>query len=82
MSAFVLDFLEFLERLFSRLILILAQKSLRDRIRKSQSMHRLRVDGALRTFFVDHDADDLHIIGRIEFLQHFFRVRHLRHSFR
>ena len=41
----------------------------------------MRLDGPLRALFVDHDADDLDIIGRIEFLQYFFRVRHLRHGF-
>ncbi len=40
----------------------------------------MRIDGPLRALFVDHDADDLHVVGRIEFFQHFFRVRHLRHG--
>ena len=44
-------------------------------------MHRLGIDGPLRAFFIDHDADDLHVVRRIEFLQYFFRVRHLRHGF-
>ena len=35
------------------------------------------VDGALRAFFVDHDADDLDVIGGIEFFQNFFGIRRL-----
>ena len=45
-------------------------------------MHGLRRDGALRAFFVDHDADDLHVVGRVEFFQNFFGVGHLRYGFR
>ena len=43
-------------------------------------MHGLGGDGAVGAFFVDHDADDLDVVGRINLLQHFFRVGHLRHG--
>src|ERR1700733_7371954 len=45
-------------------------------------MNRLSADGPLRAFLVDHNPDDLHIIGRIELLQDFFGVRHLRYRLR
>ena len=41
-----------------------------------------RRDGPLRALFVDHDADDFDIVGRIEFFQYIFRVGHLRHRIR
>ncbi len=41
-------------------------------------MYGLRIDRALGAFFVDDDADDLDVIGRIEFFQDFFGVGHLR----
>ena len=31
--------------------------------------------------FVDHDPDNLHVIRRIEFLQHYFGIGHLRYGF-
>ena len=42
----------------------------------------MSLGGPLRAFLVDHDADDLDVIRRIEFLQHFFGIRHLWHGFR
>ena len=38
----------------------------------------MRVDRSLRTFFVDNDADDLHVVGRIDLFQHFIGIGHLR----
>ena len=44
--------------------------------------YRMRIDRPLRALFVDHDTDDFRVIRRIEFLQHFFGVGHLRDGFR
>ena len=78
----LLNFFQLVDRLLGRLVLILSQKAFRNGIGKSQRRNRLRLNRPLRSFFVDHDADNLYIIGRIEFFQDFFRVRHLRHCFR
>ena len=39
------------------------------------------VPGALESVIVHDNADDFHVVGRIEFLQNFFGVGHLRHRF-
>src|ERR1022692_4908670 len=78
----LLDLFQFLDSVFQSLPLIVLQKCGRDRIRKTQSAHRLGRDRSLRTFFVDHDADDFYVVGRVEFLQNFFGVSHLRDGVR
>src|SRR5438105_1114214 len=77
----LLDCLQHLQRLFQCLVLILFQKSWRKRVGKPQRADRFGGDGALGALVVHHNADDLHIVRRVELLQHFFRIRHLRHRF-
>ena len=57
---------------------LFCKKGRRNRIREAERAHGLGGDGALRAFFVDHDADDLDVIGRIEFFENVFGVGHLR----
>src|ERR1019366_3424976 len=73
----LLDLFQFLDSVFQSLPLIVLQKSWRDRVREAQRAYRLGRDRSLRAFFVDHDADDFHIVGRIEFFQNHFGVGHL-----
>ncbi len=81
-SAFVVDLFQFVDGFFERLMLIVLQESRRNRIRKPERPHRAGGDRALRAFLIHHNANNLDIVGRIKLFQHFFRVGHLRHSFR
>ncbi len=76
----VLDFLQLVERFFRRLALVVAEKCWRNGIRKAERGHGLRLDRPLRAFLVDHDGDDLNVIGRVEFFEHRFGVRQLGHG--
>src|ERR1039458_1603224 len=73
----LLDLFQFLDSVFQSLPLIVLQKCGRDRIRKTQGAHRLGRDRPLSALFIDHDTDDFHVVGRIEFLQNLFGVGHL-----
>src|SRR5215469_2054314 len=78
---FFLNLLEFIEGLFGGLVLILTKECFRDRIGKSYGGYGLGVDCALHAFFIHHDPDDFDVVGWIEFLEHCFGIRHLRHCF-
>src|SRR5438270_452970 len=41
----------------------------------------LRRDCALGALFIDHDANDFHIVRRVELIENLFAVRHLRDGF-
>ena len=75
----LLHLLQHVQVFFQRLVLIVLQECRRERIRKADGAHRFGRDSALDPALVDHNADDLDIIRRIEFAQDGFRVGHLRH---
>ena len=63
-------------------MLIVVYERRRNRIWEAQCAYRFGRNRALRALFIDHDADNLRVVRRIKFLQHLFRVRHLRNCSR
>src|ERR1019366_3777016 len=63
---FLLDLFQFLDGVFQSLPLIVLQKCWRDRVREPEGADGLGRDRSLRAFFVDHDADDFYVVGRVE----------------
>src|SRR5580658_10607510 len=47
-------------------------------MRKPERLDGAGGDGALCAFFIDDDADDFDVLGRVEKLKHGFGIRHLR----
>ena len=81
-SAFVFSFSRISRFSSRRLVLIALQECRGQRIRKAKRPDRIGRDSAFGAAFVHHDADDLDVVGRIEFAQHRLRIGHLRHGFR
>src|SRR5262249_47474721 len=77
----LLDLFHLIKCLFRRLMLIALQKSGGYRVRETKGLDGLSGDSAIRTFFIDHDADDLDVVGWIKLLEDLFRVGHLRDGF-
>ena len=78
----LLDRLQYFAILLERLVLVLAQKCRGDRVRIAEGRDALGGNGALCAFLINDDSDDLDVIRRVELLQHFLAVRHLRDSLR
>ena len=62
------------------MVLIFAQKGLRDGTGIAERGHGPGGNGAVRAFLVHYDADDLDVIRRPELLEYLFAVGHLRHG--
>jgi hypothetical protein len=60
-------------------VLILLKKRRRERVWKAEGADCFRSDRAIGAFLIDHNADDLYVVRRIELLEHLLRVGHLRH---
>ena len=67
--------------LFDCLILVFAQKGLRYRAGKAQRRNCFGGDGALRAFFIHHDADDFDVLRHIDLFQHVLAIGHLWDGF-
>src|SRR5205823_13806161 len=65
-----------------RLILISAQKGLRNGTRIAECAHRSGRERTLRPFFINNNPDDLHSVQGPELREHLFAIRHLWHNFR
>src|SRR6266480_6545692 len=62
---------------FDCLVLVLAQKCLRDRTRVTQGRNAFGGNTALGTLLINHDGDNLHVLRHIDLLQHLFTIAHL-----
>src|SRR5882762_2740193 len=62
--------------------LVALEEVWRNRIREAQRADGFGLDGALRSLFIHRDADDLDVVGWIEFFEDLFRIRHLRDCLR
>ena len=63
----LLHFLQDVEVLLQRLVLVVLQERRRQRVGETQGPHRIGGDGPLGPALVYHDADDLDVVRRIEF---------------
>src|SRR6266487_3950793 len=80
--SFAFDRFQHLIRIFHCLILIFAQKGLRDGTRITQSRNCFHCHGALGAFLIHDNADEFDVVRPIDLLQHLLAVGHLRDGFR